>query len=169
MSGDRVYRPRLPERGPTPADLAERDQFRKLVEDSLPAVRASAEAWRNGLAAFITLVTTAVLLKGRSTTSDLSGGWRVAVTIPVGLGLALAVVGLWQALAAQAGTQPELLTLEAIHARYGSIQAFQVVTAARAARRLVLARYAVATALVLLLTGITLTWWAPAVSVAACK
>lgn len=167
MTGEPRYRPRLPERGPTPADLAERERFQKLVEDSLPAVRASAGAWRNGLAAFITLVTTAVVLKGRSTASELPTGWRAAVTALVGLGLALAVTGLWQAMAAQAGSGPEYLTLEQIHDRYGSIQAFHVVTAARAARRLALARYAVAVALALISVGVVLTWWAP--TVAACK
>jgi hypothetical protein len=162
MTSPAPYRPRLPERAPTPADLAERDRFQKLVAESLPSVRASAETWRNGLAAFITLVTTAVVLKGRSTTADLTTGWRVAITILIGVGLGLAVVGLWQALAAQAGARPETLTLTDIHARYGSIQAHQVAMALRAAQRLTVARYAVAAALASLLAGIALTWWAPA-------
>jgi hypothetical protein len=156
------YRPRLPEQAPTPADLAERDRFQKLVAESLPAVRASAETWRNGLAAFITLVTTAVVIKGRSTAAEVPTGWRIAITILIALGLALAVVGLWQTLTAQAGARPEALTLADIHERYGSVQAYQVATALRAGRRLTFARYAVAAALTALLTGIALTWWAPA-------
>lgn len=161
MTDANTYRPRLPEQAPTPADLAERDEFQKLVAESLPSVRASAETWRNGLAAFVTLVTTAVVIKGRSTTADMSTSWRIAITILIALGLALAVVGLWQALAAQAGA-PEVLTLADIHTRYGSVQAYQVATALRAARRLAFARYAVAAALTSLLTGIVFTWWAPA-------
>jgi heme A synthase len=155
------YRPRLPDHAPTPADLAERDQFQKLVAESLPAVRASAETWRNGLAAFITLVTTAVVIKGRSTAAEVPTGWRIAITILIALGIALAVTGLWQALAAQAGTRPEALTLADIHHRYGSVQAYQIAIALQAGRRLTLARYAVAAALTALLTGIALTWWAP--------
>lgn len=161
MTLDPQYRPRLPARGPSVADLAERERFRQLAEESLPSVRASAEAWRNGLAAFITLATTAVVIKGRSTTADLPAWWRAAITVPIGLGLGLLVAGLWQALAAQAGAAPEALTLDQIHARYGSIQSFHVSTAARAAGPLALARRLVAVALALLLVGVTLTWWAP--------
>ncbi|MDO0924646.1 hypothetical protein QQY24_04145 [Streptomyces sp. TG1A-8] len=46
---------RQPERPPAAADLAERDRFDRMMRESLPAVQAGAEAWRNGLAAFLTL------------------------------------------------------------------------------------------------------------------
>jgi hypothetical protein len=162
VTGRRVMKPRLPAQPPAEADIVERDSFQKLVTESLPAVRTSAETWRNGLAAFITLVTTAAILKGRSATSDLPTAWRIAVTALIAAGMLLAVVGLWQALAAQAGARPEALTLTDIQTRYGSVRAFQVATAVRAARRLGFARYAVAVALALLFCGIGLTWWAPA-------
>lgn len=161
MTRQQPYRPRLPAAPPTQADLAEREQFRALVADSLASVRASAEAWRNGLAAFVALVTTGVVVKGQDTIAGVPTGWRVAITALIALGLASAVVGLWQALTAHAGAKPEVLTLDDIRSRYGSIHAYQVITALRAARRLMLARYAVAAALVLLLTGTILTWWAP--------
>ncbi|MBT2365646.1 hypothetical protein J7E88_10020 [Streptomyces sp. ISL-10] len=154
-------RPRMPGRPPTQTDLAERDRFQVLVRDSLPAVRASAEAWRNGLAAFIALLGTAVVIKGRATTAELPADWRLAVTLLVGGGLALAVVGLWHALAAQAGTRPLAVTLADIHRDHGSVDGFEVATAMRAARRLTLARRTVACALAFLFAGTVLTWWAP--------
>ncbi|MDQ3152790.1 MAG: plasmid pRiA4b ORF-3 family protein [Actinomycetota bacterium] len=89
---------------------------------SLPAVRASAEAWRSGLTAFLTLVTTEVIIKGRDTTAGLPTSWRVLVTVLIGGGLALAVAGLWRVLAAQAGTRyrltlhvPGRFTLASLH------------------------------------------------------
>lgn len=157
----RVLRPRLPQQPPSATDLAERDRFRDLVRESLPGVRASAEAWRNGLAAFITLLGAAIVIKGRSTTAELPVEWRLAVTLLVGGGLALAVAGLWHALAAQAGTRPLAVTLADIHRDHGSVDGFEVATAIRAARRLTLARRAVATALLCLFAGTALTWWAP--------
>ncbi|WP_329171362.1 hypothetical protein [Streptomyces sp. NBC_01477] len=152
---------RLPPRPPIEADLAERDRFQALVRDSLPNVRASAEAWRNGLAAFVTLVGTAVVVKGRTTAADLPVGWRLAVTVLIGGGLALAVAGLWHALAAQAGSRSLAVTLADIHREYGSLDAFHLATAIRAARLLTRARRAVALALACLFAGIALTWWAP--------
>ncbi|AXI76228.1 hypothetical protein [Peterkaempfera bronchialis] len=154
-------RPRRPQRPPSETDLAERDRFRALVRESLPGVRASAEVWRNGLAAFITLLGAAIVVKGRTTTAELPIGWRLAVTVLVGGGLALAVVGLWHALAAQAGASPLAVTLADIHRDHGSVDAFEVATAIRAARRLTLARRTVALALASLFIGTALTWWAP--------
>jgi hypothetical protein len=154
------YRPVLPSAAPTPADLAERDRFQELARDSLRSVRASAEAWRNGLAAFITLVTAGIVIKGRDTVATLPTGWRLATTVLVVSGLVFAVVGLWQVLTAQAGI-PVALTLKDIHARFGSLQALEVATAVRDGRRLDLARYWVGASLVLLLAGVGLTWWAP--------
>ncbi|MBT2482967.1 hypothetical protein [Streptomyces sp. ISL-94] len=156
-----TLRPRLPARPPSHSDLAERDRFQALVRDSLPGVQASAEAWRNGLAAFITLLGAAIVVKGRATTAELPTGWKLAVTVLVGAGLALAVAGLWQALAAQAGSRPLAVTLADIHRDHGSVDAFQVASALRAARRLTLARRTVALALGCLFAGTALTWWAP--------
>lgn len=153
--------PRLPAQPPTEADLAERDRFQALVRASLPSVRASAEAWRNGLAAFVTLIGTAVVIKGPTTAADLPPLWRLAVTVLIGTGLALAVTGLWHALAAQSGTTPLLITLAEIHREYGSVEKFEVETAIKAARRLTLARRTVAFALGCLFIGTALTWWAP--------
>ncbi|WP_367127330.1 hypothetical protein [Saccharothrix sp. HUAS TT1] len=157
-----TYRPSLPERPPTPADLAERDAFQRLVRDSLPTVQASAEKWRTGLAAFITLITTGLVVKGRDVTSGVPTSWRIAITAAVALGLVLSVIGLWQALTAAAGGKVHSLTLPDIQRDHGSVEAFRVVAARTAARKLDVARAAVAAGLGCLLLGVGLTWWAPA-------
>lgn len=156
------YRARLPERPPTAFDLAERDEFARLVADSLPGVQRSAEKWRDGLAAFLTLVTTGFVIKGRDAVGDVPTGWRIAITALVALGLAASVFGLWQALAAHAGSRSLTLTLADVHERYGSVRALQVADARNAAARLDLARTTVAGGLLCLFAGVGLTWWAPA-------
>ena len=74
-------RARKPAQAPTKADLDERDRYAKLTAGSIETVRGSAQAWRTGLTAFITLVTTGVVIKGRDTTADLASGWRAVVTV----------------------------------------------------------------------------------------
>jgi hypothetical protein len=162
MTDGPVPRARKPAAAPSKADLDERDRYARLTAGSLDTVRGSAQAWRNGLAAFITLVTAGVVIQGRDTTSGLPGGWRAAVTVLIGGGLLLAVAGLWQALAAEAGTDPRSQTLHDIRAAHGTLTAYEIYLAAQAARRLQWARRAVAAAITLLLAGIAATWWAPA-------
>ena len=72
------------------------------------------------------------------------------------------MLGLWQALAAEAGTDPKKQTLQDIRAAHGTLSAYEVYLAAKAAGRLQWGRRAVAGAIVLLLAGIAATWWAPA-------
>lgn len=158
---------RKPASAPSKADLAERDRYAKLAAASMDTVRTSAKTWRTGLAAFITLVTTGIVIKGPDTTAGLATNWRVLVTILVGGGLLLAVAGLWQALAAEAGTDPKKQTLQDIRAGYGTLAAYQVHLADVAARRLQWGQRVVAAAVVFLLAGIAVTWWAPAVEAPA--
>lgn len=147
---------------PRPVSTADREAFDALVKESLPTVRSMVAAWRTGLAALITLVTTGIIVTGRTATTTLAVPWRIAVTLAIGAGLALAMVGLWHALAAEVGARTRLHTLDDIRTRYASVQAYQVGQAAAAGRRLQTARTVVAAALGLLLTGVLLTWWAPA-------
>jgi hypothetical protein len=147
---------------PRPVSAADREAFDALVKESLSTVRSTAAAWRTGLTALITLVTTGIIVTGRTATATLAVPWRTAVTLAIGGGLALAITGLWQALSAEAGARTRLHTLDDIRARYASVQAYQVGQAAAAGRRLQTARTVAAAALGLLLTGVLLTWWAPA-------
>lgn len=145
-----------------PVSAADREAFDALVKESLPAVRSMVAAWRTGLTALVTLVTTGIILKGRTDTTTLTMPWRIAVTLAIGVGLALAIVGLWHTLAAEVGARTRLHTLDDIRRNYASVQAYQVGQAAAAGRRLQTARTLVAAALGLLLAGVLLTWWAPA-------
>jgi hypothetical protein len=153
---------RQPAHGPSKADLEERDRYAELTANSVHIVRTTAQAWRTGLTAFITLVTTGVVIKGRDTTAGLSTGWRVLITVLIGGGLLLAVVGLWQALAAEAGTDPQKQTLQDIRATYGTLSAYEIHLAGQAARRLQWGRSAVGAAVLFILAGIVVAWWAPA-------
>jgi hypothetical protein len=146
---------------PRPVSPADREAFDALVNEALPAVRSMAAAWRTGLTALITLVTTGIILAGRNATATLATPWRVAITSAIGIGLVLAILGLWQALAAEVGARTRLHSLDDIRARHASVQAYQVGLAAATGRRLQSARTLVAAALGLLLTGVLLTWWAP--------
>jgi hypothetical protein len=161
MTGDPPPRARLPASPPSPRDLAERERYADLVAQSLSTARASAQAWRNGLAAFITLITTGVVVTGHSMIADVRADWRLAITLLIAVGLGLAVLGLWQALTAEAGTGIRMQTLEEIRADYLTLDAYQVSLAADAARRLQRARYAVGAALACILAASVLTWWAP--------
>jgi len=161
MTTSSVPRARQPTAPPSKNDLAERDRYAKRSAESLADVRASAQTWRNGLTAFITLVTTGVVIKGRDSTADLASDWRTLVTVLIGGGLLLAIVGLWQALAAEAGTDPKTQTLEDIHAVHGTLDAYDVYLARESSRRLQRGTYVAAVAVALLLAGIAVTWWAP--------
>lgn len=148
--------------GPRPVSPADREAFDTLVKESVSSVRSMAAAWRTGLAALITFVTTGIIVTGRTATTTLTVPWRIAVTAAIGSGLALAVIGLWLALAAEAGVRIRIQTLDDIRAHYASVQAYLVGQAASAGKRLQAARALVGIALGLLLTGVLLTWWAPA-------
>ncbi|RSM72373.1 hypothetical protein DMH04_42835 [Kibdelosporangium aridum] len=159
-----VYRPRKPSSAPSEGSLAQRDAFAATARQSLLDVRASAEAWRNGLSAFLALVTTGVIIKGRDTTAGLPTSWRLAVTLLIGGGLVCAVIGLWRVLAAQAGTRYRLSTLQELRSRYGSIETYHVAIAAEAIGKLNTGRRFVFVALLLLLSGVGVNWWAPTAS-----
>ena len=94
---------RLPARGPTPDQIADRERWEAMTSASMSSVQAAAERWRTGLAAFVTLITGGLLIKGPQAASDLTTGWRIVITLLAGAGLVLAVVGLWLALRAAAG------------------------------------------------------------------
>lgn len=161
VSDERSPVARLPGSAPSKTDLEERDRFAKVTAGSADAVRASAQAWRTGLTAFITLVTTGVVIQGRNSTASLPVSWRAAAIAAVGSGLALAILGLWQALAAEAGTRPRKETLQEIRASYGSLTTYQAHLADAAAVRLQWGIRAATAAIAALFAGIVITWVAP--------
>lgn len=147
---------------PRPVSAADQAAFDALVKDSVASVRSMATAWRTGLTALITLVTTGIIITGRTDVTALTLRWRIWVTAAIGGGLALALAGLWLALVAEVGARVRLQTLDDIRADYASVQAYMVGQAAAAGQRLQAARTLVGIALALLVGGVLLTWWAPA-------
>ena len=154
--------PPAPAPQPRPVSAADKAAFETLVNDSLSSVRSMAAAWRTGLTALITLVTTGVIITGRTAASQLTVPWLIAVTVTIGGGLLVALAGLWTALTAEVGARVRVQTLDDIRAHYASVQAYMVGQAAAAGQRLELARKLVGVSLLLLVTGVLLTWWAPA-------
>lgn len=161
MTTSPAPRARKPDQAPTKTDLDERDRYAKLTAHSMDTVRSSAQTWRTGLAAFITLVTTGVIIKGPSTTAALPADWRTVITVLICGGLLLSVVGLWLALAAEGGTGPQRQTLQDIRDAHGTLTAYEIYLAVKAANQLQWGRRVVGGAVLLLLAGIAVTWWAP--------
>jgi hypothetical protein len=135
-------------------------RWRQLSEQSLTATQAAAEKWRTGLAAFVTLATGSLLLKGPEAASSIPAGWRAALTILVFGGLFAAIAGLWLALLAAAGT-PAKLNLTRVVATYGGVRQFEVACAQSASAQLRLARLLVAVSLLLFAGAVGTWWWAP--------
>ena len=151
---------RKPTAGPTTESLQDQIRWQELSEQSLASTRAAAEKWRTGLAAFVTLATGGLLLKGPAAASDVTAGWRIALTILALGGLLAAMAGLWLALQAAAGT-PAKLNLTEVVARYGGVRQFEVACAIAASVRLRLARFVIAGSLLLFVAAIGTWWWAP--------
>lgn len=147
-----------PPKGPTRSTVADERDFSTLVNTSLAATRKSAEAWRTGASALITLVTAGLFIKGPSDAAKLSNGGRTVVTIFLGFGLACALFGLWQILKAAAGT-PSLQTFPQLIETYGSVKAAEVGAANGAAKQLKRGRVGIAVSLALFLFGIMSWWW----------
>ncbi len=151
---------RKPTAPPLPSDIADRDRWEALTSSSLATTQAAAEKWRAGLAAFVTLVVGGLLLKGPESANKLTTGWRATLSILAGAGLAAAIVGLWLALRAAAGS-PGRVNYSKILAAYGGVRQFEIAAAGKASEMLRWAKVAVGTALVLLGTAAIAWWWAP--------
>jgi hypothetical protein len=145
---------------PTPTDVDSMARWRAMADKSLAATQAAADKWRTGLAAFVTLVTGGLIIKGPSAANDITVGWRLALTLLVGGGLAAAIAGLWQALRAAAGA-PSVVDYTQIVERYGGMRQFEAACAAKAAQGLRWAKGLVATSLILLGAAVITWWWAP--------
>jgi hypothetical protein len=152
-----------PAAGPTAESLRDRDRWRELTDQSLAGTQAAAEKWRTGLAAFVTLATGGLLLKGPDAASSLTTGWLIPLSVLALGGLLAAIGGLWLALLAAAGT-PAKLNLAEVTAKYGGVRQFEVASALGASVQLRWARFLVAGSLLLFVGAIGTWWWAPAVS-----
>jgi hypothetical protein len=151
---------RKPPTGPTTTELEERDRWGALSDQSLTSTQTAAEKWRTGLAAFITLITGGLLLKGPEAASDLTTPWRAILSALAAGGLLAAIAGLWLALRAAAGT-PSRLNFSQVIAEYGGIRQFEIACATAASAALRWAKALVAASLLLLGAAVVTWWWAP--------
>lgn len=151
---------RKPPAPPSPSDIVERDRWEALTSASLATTQAAAEKWRTGLAAFVTLVTGGLLIKGPESANALTTGWRGLLSVLAGAGLAAAIVGLWLALRAAAGS-PGRVNYSQVVAAYGGVRQFEIAAAGKASEMLRWAKLAVGLALVLLGAAAIAWWWAP--------
>jgi hypothetical protein len=76
-----VTLPIRPGRPAQVADLVRAQDRERALEQELPAVRAAATAWRNGLGALLAAVVGFGLIKGRSDISKLAIPWNVAAGV----------------------------------------------------------------------------------------
>lgn len=154
---------RKPVSPPTPSDVADSARWDEITSGSLATTQAAAEKWRTGLAAFVTLVTGGLLLKGPGSAQELTTSWRVLLSVLAGVGLAAAIVGLWLALRGAAGS-PGRVNYAQVRATYGGVRQMEIAAAGRASEMLRWARVAVGVALVLLGAAAITSWWAPSKS-----
>lgn len=152
--------PPAPPPAPSAGAVANERDFRKLVDGSLATTQKSAEAWRTGAAALVALLTAGLFIKGPEEASELSTGWRALLTGVFGLGMTCALGGLWEMLKAAAGT-PAAAEFEDLVDNYGSIKGAEIYAADQAAKHIETGRNLIITALVVLLAGLGLWWWAP--------
>jgi hypothetical protein len=131
-----------------------------LTAASFASTQAAAEKWRTGLAAFVTLVTGGLLIKGPASANDLTTGWRIVLTALAGGGLVAAIAGLWMALRAAAGA-PGPVGYPEIVEEYGGVRQFEVACAKRSARALQRAKVTMLFSLSLLVLAVFAWWWAP--------
>jgi len=153
---------RRPAEPPSPLALRNLDDWDQLVETSLDRVTETAQRWQAGLAGFIGIIT-AVLLLGAGRTDTVARGWAFYAVISVLLvAVVLAIVGLWNALAASAPSMA-VMSYQDVIAAHGTVRAYKVAAAGKALERLACAKRLMAVALALLVVGIALWWFAPGV------
>ena len=145
----------------TQADIDECARWDSLIDQSLSSTQVAADKWRSGLAAFVSLITAGLFIKGPGATSDLSNGWRLALTLLGGGGLLVAIMGLWAALRAAAGTPAELDQTTVIN-KYGGVRQFQIACAKKASSLIGRAKVLVGLSLICFLAALVTLWWAPA-------
>ncbi|MFB6888050.1 hypothetical protein ACFCX4_01875 [Kitasatospora sp. NPDC056327] len=152
---------RRPSAAPTPRELAEDEAWREYSEQSLDRARSSAEEWRTGLGVLVTVIAGGLILKGPSSTADLTTVWRAALTAALATGFAGALYGLWRAVRAAAAGGTEQVDRDAVRAKYGSLGRYKAAAAARVTADLRVARVALLISLPLVVAATLASWWAP--------
>lgn len=134
-------------------------RWKRLADTASARAMASAQTWRTGLAGFVTILTSALILKG-SDLGSVSAPLKYAVAGLLAGGAGLAVWGLWTALTAESPPQ-ESARYGEILAEFSSIAGYERSVARSSTAALDRSRRRVFVALVALLVGSALWWLAP--------
>jgi hypothetical protein len=142
------------------ADAAMRERAHVVSEwrrEELARVRASADQWRAGLAGLLGLLTTVLVVKGRSTIESIERPYQVAVALLLGLALVCAAAASTLAMFAAHG----LPRLRQTEEDAGAVLVSDRRLAQGAARALWIAITGTLLTLTLLSASVAITWFAP--------
>jgi len=138
-----------------PQDL---DDWNNYVANSLQRETASAERWRTGLAGFVTILTTALVITGPANVEGLAAEWKWLVVGLLGVGIITALRAAWVAQSAASPTSNGVEQLHELLEKWGSVRSYEVAVAASSASQLRIAKVYMAASIVALVLGV-LAWW----------
>ncbi|GGN99368.1 hypothetical protein [Nocardia rhizosphaerihabitans] len=150
---------RKPAKGPSPSAADDIADWDALVVGSLDRATATAEKWRTGLAGFVTIVTSVLLLKGPDS-QKIERPWNFLVIGLLVIGAGLLVGGLWHALSASA-PRSRSQNYSDIVDRYGTVRAYSIAVANSIYTSLERAKLLVIAALAVFGMGIVAWWLVP--------
>ncbi len=153
---------REPKDAPSPFLIANLRAWQAMTTSTTARTEATAKVWRNGLAGFVTLVLSALVLKGPDI-SSIATPYKWFVIGLFVLGICAAVFGLWCALRAEA-PQQALLEFGKLMDEHGSMAEYDQDLASSSTTMLNRARTGVVVALVALILGATVWWSSPPAS-----
>jgi hypothetical protein len=145
-----------PRRTSTVAQTLEQEIV-KAREGELEGTRKTAEAWRNGLAGLIAVVTGFGLIKGKESIDDFDDTWKILIAVVFILAVAFAAIAAWYGLSAANG-QPKRRSVDELLAA-GGLPVLKSQLAADAVEDLKNAQKASAVAMILFVAGIGFTWF----------
>lgn len=152
--------PELPTSGPTAQEVQDAEAWATITNASTNSVTTSAEKWRDGLAALVSLITGGLIIAGPDS-SDLASWWRYPATGLIIIGLGCAATGFFLALTITAG-RPTIQDLPTVTAEYGSVANFKAAQAAKHVGTITTIQRLAIAALTMLLLGAGIWMAAPA-------
>lgn len=157
MTAPRAVRPAR--NAPSATALHDLQRWAELRSGALARAQKSADTWRNGLAGFVTLLLSVLILKGSALT-DVTGWARWAIALCFIGGAGCAIAGLWRALIAQVPNESRV-DYDDVIAKHGSIATYELELAALSQCRIKQAQRFVMVALGALIVGMFVWWVAP--------
>jgi peptidoglycan/LPS O-acetylase OafA/YrhL len=140
----------------SPDDARATREFRRLLREELPRVRAAAVDWRNGLVGLLTALVAFSLIRGRSDISQLAGPWDVLVGILLLVALLAGACAALSLIRAANGT-PAMTSVTRLWPA-GMADHLEAKAAVRALRRGIVMSLGCAA---LLVAAVGITWYGP--------